>query len=222
MTLLRLKSSFLCMLWVLFPLIGRTLAESIYDRSAADKKQKGRGTKSRTQLFLDVTISGNYYFLHVRLEVGGYPPDLDLLSDALKHEVDALGFCHVHPDHGQIGLSAQSGSHHRVQNGGSHPRHTKVRHTDVQTQSGLNLIEDDDGCVLLIFGSFLCPLTMVVRRTSSILTTLYLTVIVTCLAVLFTPLGFPFSADKTFPTPHRDLIIHTSREFYDQVSDHFF
>ena len=44
MTVLRLKSSFFCMMWVAFPMAGRFLLERIYDRTAVKKKPKGRRT----------------------------------------------------------------------------------------------------------------------------------------------------------------------------------
>eukprot|EP00094_Tigriopus_californicus_P008285 TCALIF_07981-PA protein Name:"Similar to ermp1 Endoplasmic reticulum metallopeptidase 1 (Xenopus laevis)" AED:0.31 eAED:0.31 QI:0/0.9/0.90/0.90/1/1/11/658/673 len=163
MTLLRLKSSFLCMLWVLFPLIGRTVSERFYDRSAADKKPK------------------DWKWVAILLISISFPM---LLNMKLMHSAFVMF----------IPIMGRSGS---------------VLNPDL-------IIGYKTVALTLGTLSFLCPLTMVVRRTSSILTALYMTVILTCLAVLFTPLGFPFSADKSFPTPHRDLIIHTSREFYDQ------
>jgi hypothetical protein len=41
MTLARLNSAFFCLIWVLFPMLGRLLLERVYDKSPAQKKQKG-------------------------------------------------------------------------------------------------------------------------------------------------------------------------------------
>jgi hypothetical protein len=40
MTILRLKSSFFCMFWVLFPMTGRFILERMYDRTAVQRKPK--------------------------------------------------------------------------------------------------------------------------------------------------------------------------------------
>ena len=40
MTILGLKSSFFCMIWVFFPMMGRLVLERMYDRSAIQRKNK--------------------------------------------------------------------------------------------------------------------------------------------------------------------------------------
>lgn len=40
MTVLGLKSSFFCMIWVLFPMVGRFLLERMYDRTAVQRRPK--------------------------------------------------------------------------------------------------------------------------------------------------------------------------------------
>jgi hypothetical protein len=44
MTVAGLKSSFFCMVWVLFPMAGRFILDRIYDRNAVQRKRKGRKT----------------------------------------------------------------------------------------------------------------------------------------------------------------------------------
>ena len=63
--------------------------------------------------------------------------------------------------------------------------------------------------------SFLCPLVMVTERPMRIITCLYVTTMVTMGLCLFTKLGFPYSASATNLAPHRALVIHTERHFYD-------
>ena len=63
--------------------------------------------------------------------------------------------------------------------------------------------------------SFLCPLVMVTERPMRIITCLYVTTMVTMGLCLFTRLGFPYSASATNLAPHRALVIHTERHFYD-------
>ena len=41
LTVLRLKSSFFCMSWVLFPMVGRMVLDRVYDVSPAKRRQKG-------------------------------------------------------------------------------------------------------------------------------------------------------------------------------------
>jgi hypothetical protein len=52
MTLARLNSAFFCLIWVLFPMLGRLLLERVYDKSPAQKKQKGKQVFTRC----DITI----------------------------------------------------------------------------------------------------------------------------------------------------------------------
>ncbi len=65
--------------------------------------------------------------------------------------------------------------------------------------------------------SFLCPLVMVMSKPSRVLSTLYMTTLLTVILVVLTPLGFPYSGDKNNLAPHRSFVIHTEREFYDKV-----
>ncbi|XP_023345863.1 endoplasmic reticulum metallopeptidase 1 isoform X2 [Eurytemora carolleeae] len=64
--------------------------------------------------------------------------------------------------------------------------------------------------------SFLCPLSMVMNKPTNVITTLYLTTFITVIAVIVTPLGFPYSASESSYSPHRALVIHTDREFYNR------
>ena len=46
MTLFRLKSSFFCMVWVFFPMVGRILLERLYEANPAEKKTRGESINS--------------------------------------------------------------------------------------------------------------------------------------------------------------------------------
>lgn len=64
--------------------------------------------------------------------------------------------------------------------------------------------------------SFLCPLVMVMRKPNNVISTLYMTTIITIILVITTRLGFPYSSNPKAIAPHRSLILHTSREFYNK------
>ena len=63
--------------------------------------------------------------------------------------------------------------------------------------------------------SFLCPLVMVINKPMKVITSLYVTVMVTMFVCLFTKFGFPYSVSQGNLAPHRALIIHTDRQFFD-------
>jgi len=63
--------------------------------------------------------------------------------------------------------------------------------------------------------SFLCPLVMVINKPMKVITSLYVTVMVTMFVCLFTKFGFPYSVSPGNLAPHRALIIHTDRQFFD-------
>jgi len=64
--------------------------------------------------------------------------------------------------------------------------------------------------------SFLCPLAMVMKKPMNIVMSLYVVTFFTVGAVISTRLGFPYSSDETNFAPHRALVIHTDREFYNK------
>ena len=64
--------------------------------------------------------------------------------------------------------------------------------------------------------SFLCPLVMVMNKPNNVISTLYMSTIITVILVLTTRLGFPYSSNPKAVAPHRSLILHTAREFYDK------
>ena len=64
MTLLRLKSSFFCMIWVLFPMCGRLLLDQIYDRTAIKKKPKDWKWLMVHLLSVVVPLTFNMYLIY--------------------------------------------------------------------------------------------------------------------------------------------------------------
>ena len=70
--------------------------------------------------------------------------------------------------------------------------------------------------IYFFFYSFLCPLVMVMRKPNNVISTLYMTTIITIILVITTRLGFPYSSNPKAVAPHRSLILHTSREFYNK------
>lgn len=57
MTLLRIQSAYFTMMWVLFPLMGRTLLEKIYDQDGVKKVEKGKHIYQYNKSFVfDVLI----------------------------------------------------------------------------------------------------------------------------------------------------------------------
>lgn len=65
-------------------------------------------------------------------------------------------------------------------------------------------------------GSYLCPLVIVMRKPTNVTTALYMTTIITGILVCTTRLGFPYSPGPK-GSPHRSMILHSSREFYSKV-----
>lgn len=65
--------------------------------------------------------------------------------------------------------------------------------------------------------SFICPLFMVMNKPPAVMTTLYMTTFITVVLVVTTRVGFPYSADPGSLAPHRSLVIHTGREFYNRT-----
>jgi len=64
--------------------------------------------------------------------------------------------------------------------------------------------------------SFLCPLAMVMRKPMNLITALYMTTLITVLLVSGTKIGFPYSVEGPNYSPHRGLVLHTHREFYNK------
>ena len=58
---------------------------------------------------------------------------------------------------------------------------------------------------------------MVIRKPNVAVTVLYGTLIASMMAVVLTPLGFPYSVEKGNLAPHRSFIIHTARQFRNKV-----
>lgn len=67
----------------------------------------------------------------------------------------------------------------------------------------------------ILFGSFWTPILAIVRRPRAVIMSFVIVTILTLLAVLLTPLGFPYGADPLNPTPQRFWLIHTERSVHD-------
>lgn len=59
---------------------------------------------------------------------------------------------------------------------------------------------------------------MVMRNPDGIITTLYIIPLFTFLLFAVTQLEFPYSGSPDNLAPHRALILHAERQFYDKVS----
>eukprot|EP00096_Caligus_rogercresseyi_P010754 TRINITY_DN4013_c0_g1_i1.p1 TRINITY_DN4013_c0_g1~~TRINITY_DN4013_c0_g1_i1.p1 ORF type:complete len:900 (-),score=145.35 TRINITY_DN4013_c0_g1_i1:1936-4635(-) len=161
LTLLRVKSSFFCTIWVFFPMLGRLLLDSIYDRTAVSKKPKGLQWLLIYLSSLIIPLIFNMYLIHTT-------------------------FCMFVPIMGRAGSSINP---------------------DI-------LIGYKAASMTLITMSYICPLVMVMRKPIYVVSTLYMSTIITVFLVLTTRLGFPYSSSPDNLAPQRSLIMHTAREFY--------
>ena len=59
---------------------------------------------------------------------------------------------------------------------------------------------------------------MVMNKPGNVTTSLYMTTAITMILVVTTRLGFPYSAAPNSLAPHRSLVVHKSREFYNKVN----
>lgn len=168
MTILRLKSSFFCMIWVFFPTLGRVILEKMYDRTAVQRRPK------------------DWKWLVIHL----FSLAIPLIMMMYLVYMTFLMF---------IPIMGRSGS-------------------------GINpdlIIGYKAASMTLATLSFICPLFMVMNRPPAVMTTLYLTTFISVILVVTTRLGFPYSASPTNLAPHRALIVHSSREFYNKTGDKY-
>lgn len=163
MTLARLKSSFFCMIWVLFPSLGRCVLEYVYDRSPAKRKPKDVWWLLIHLSFLLVPLILNMYLIYTTFAM--FIPIMSRSGSSINPDLI-------------IGYKA----------------------------AGMTLATI----------SYLCPLAMVTKKPMHVITTLYVTTLITLVAILTTSLGFPYSATEDNLAPHRGLVIHTAREFYNK------
>ena len=163
MTILRLKSSFFCMIWVLFPVSGRLLLEKMYDRTAVQRRPKDWKWLVIHLVSLAIPLVMMMYLIYMIFVM--FIPIMGRSGSFINPDLI-------------IGYKAAS--------------------------------------MTLATISFLCPLVMVLKNPSRVITVLYMTTFVTVIAVITTSLGFPYSAKPDNLAPHRSLILHTSREFYDK------
>ena len=162
MTILRVKSSFLSMCWVLLPMLGRAVLERQYDSSPAKRKQK------------------DLKWLLVHL--------LPLLIPLILHMYLILTTFTMF-----IPIMGRSGS----------------------TVNPDLIIGYKAASMTLAMISFLCPLVMVMNKPMNVITSLYMITLATMGICIFTKFGFPYTVSPHNLTPHRALVIHTERHFYD-------
>ena len=166
MTILRFKSSFFPLAWVLFPTLGRVILDRIYDTSPA--KRKPRDLKwliiHLSSLLLPLIM--HMYFILITFVM--FVPLMGRSGSAVNPDLI-------------IGLKA--------------------------------------AVVTLAMISYLCPLAMVVQKPMKVVTTLYILTMLTMGVCFFTKLGFPYSATSSNLAPHRGLVIHTERHFYNQKGE---
>eukprot|EP00092_Neocalanus_flemingeri_P002862 GFUD01003060.1.p1 GENE.GFUD01003060.1~~GFUD01003060.1.p1 ORF type:complete len:914 (+),score=90.26 GFUD01003060.1:82-2823(+) len=163
MTILRLKSSFFCMSWVLFPMAGRLILDRMYDSTPTKRKQKDIKWLLIHLISLLVPLILNMYLIFTTFSM--FIPIMSRAGYALNPDLI-------------IGYKAAS--------------------------------------MTLATISFLCPLAMVMNKPMNVITTLYVTTFVTMGVCLFTNFGFPYSNTPNNLSPHRGLVIHTDRAFYNK------
>ncbi len=168
MTILGLKSSFFCMIWVLFPTLGRLVLERMYDRTAAQRRPKDWKWLVIHLLSLTIPLIMMMYLIYMTFLM--FIPIMGRSGSFLNPDLI-------------IGYKAAS--------------------------------------MTLATLSFICPLFMVMHRPPTVMTTLYMTTFAAVIAVITTRLGFPYSATPGNLAPHRSLILHASREFYNKTGDKF-
>jgi len=163
MTIARIKSSFFCMVWVVFPMAGRCLLDRMYDSTPTQRKQKDNKWVLIHLISLLVPLMLNMYLIHNIFSM--FIPIMSRSGAALNPDTI-------------IGYTA--------------------------------------ALMTLTTISFLCPLAMVIKKPMNVLTTLYITTFVTMGICLCTNYAFPYSNTSTSLAPHRGLVIHTDRAFYNK------
>lgn len=163
MTLARVKSSFFCMTWVLFPTLGRMLLDWIYDSSLTKKKQKDVWWLLLHLLSLLVPLIFSMYLIFTTFTM--FIPIMSRTGSALNPDL---------------------------------------------------IISYKAAGMMLATISFICPLAMVMNKPTNVIATLYMVTLATMAITLFTTVGFPYSKTEFNLSPHRALVIHTDRHFYDR------
>ena len=166
MTLARLKSSFFCMSWVLFPSLGRTILDSMYDSSPTKRRQKDKTWLLIHLLSLLLPLILNMYLIFTTFTM--FIPIMSRAGSSINPDLI-------------IGYKA----------------------------AGMTLATI----------SFICPLAMVMNKPVNVITTLYVVTLTTMAAALLTQLGFPYSNTPSSLAPHRALVIHTDRQFYNRLGE---
>jgi len=161
MTIAGIKSSFFCMVWVLFPMAGRYVLDRMYDSTPTKRRQKDNKWVLIHLISLLVPLILNMYLISNTFSM--FIPIMSRAGSALNPDVI-------------IGYKA----------------------------------------ALMTLGtiSFLCPLAMVMNKPMNVLSTLYITTFLTMGICLFTNFAFPYSITEGNLAPHRGLVIHTQRAFY--------
>lgn len=168
MTFLGLKSSFFCMIWVLFPMIGRLVLEKMYDRTAVQRRPKDWKWLVIHLFSLAIPLIMMMYLIYMTFLM--FIPIMGRSGSFLNPDLI-------------IGYKAAS--------------------------------------MTLATLSFICPLFMVMHRPPAVMTTLYMVTFFSVILVVTTRLGFPYSASPSNLAPHRSLIVHTAREFYNRTGEKF-
>lgn len=132
MTLLRLKSSFFCMIWVLFPMTGRVVLDQIYDRTAVKKKPKDWKWLMVHLSSLCVPLILNMYLIYTTFAM--FIPIMGRAGSSINPDL-------------LIGYKAAS--------------------------------------MALATMSFLCPLVMVMNKPNNVISTLYMSTIITVILVQY-------------------------------------
>lgn len=166
MTLARVKSSFFCMTWVLFPTLGRLFLDRIYDSSPTKRRRKDAWWLVIHLLSLLVPLILNMYLIFTTFTM--FIPIMSRAGSALNPDLI-------------IGYKAAG--------------------------------------MMLATISFICPLAMVMNKPVNVITTLYMVTLVTMGLAMFTQFGFPYSNTETNLSPHRALVIHTQRQFYNRAGE---
>jgi len=161
MTAARLKSSFFCMTWVLFPSLGRYFLDRVYDKSPATRRPRDNFWLLLHLLSILLPLLMNMYLIFTAFTM--FIPIMARSGSSLNPDLI-------------IGFKA----------------------------AGMTLATI----------SFICPLAVVMNKPQNVIMTLYCVTFATIAAVLFTSLGFPYSSDPSNLAPHRALILHTDRHFY--------
>jgi hypothetical protein len=162
MTFARLKSSFFCMIWVLFPSLGRALLDRLYaERSPAQRRQKDNWWLLLHLLSLLLPLVLNMYLIFTTFTM--FIPIMARAGSSLNPDLI-------------IGYKA----------------------------AGMTLATL----------SFICPLAIEMNKPGHVITALYIVTFSTMVAALCTQFGFPYSNTPSNLAPHRALLIHTDRQFY--------